>query len=619
MKSAGLIFCLILFYTATVFGQVYKAQIDSVILPSISGGHYQAEFNLDAPLDASKWEKVQKGMHVAFGTSDEKYFRTEVPDINENSASWEATGWKGERLNAQIVFWSVDTLNQLHLTLHDLLGDNGKLLSKSNIEPNLVYYVLSNYPYNSKGFDCGPSPYKNGYLMPDRFDSLRASDRFDLPAKTVRQVWLSCNIPSNAEPGIYSGNVDVESGRERKTLKIQIRVQDQLLPKPHDWKYRLDLWQNPWVIAEYYHVKPWSEEHKALLKKHLRLYADAGGTYITTYGVHSPWAGNEYVVEGGMIEWIKEKDNTWKFDYTIFDQYVELAMSMGIDKAITIYTPVPWGYRFRYLTENTGQYEYASWSPTSEEFKSVWRAFLDDLKIHLEKKGWFDKTYLGINENPMDQVLAAIKVIKAHSNKWKITYAGNWHPELDSLLDDYCFLYSKEASVRDTKARAAKGFTTTYYVCCNPDKPNNFVFSPPVEGRWISWYSMAHGYSGFLRWAYDAWPADPVRDARYGSWAAGDCYLVYPGGNSSIRFEKLREGIVDYEKIRILKEKAAKSTDKNVQNLMQQLNQHLETLVTEKEFNTEKITRDVEKGTKLVEELSDRLAQADAGSRFAKE
>jgi hypothetical protein len=609
MSRAVLFFCLAFFSAEVVPAQVFKGEIDSLILPTISDGHYQSEFDLDAPLDANAWTKETGGMRVAFGSSDRKYFRTEVPSIDKNNISWEATGWKGERLNAQIVVWSADTLKQVHFKVNDLINEKGKLLSKKNIQLNLVYYVLSNYPYNAKGFDCGRTPYKDGYLMPDRFVSLGALDRFDLPAKTVRSVWLMCNIPSDAESGIYKGSIEVQSGTERTTLKIQIRVQNQLLPKPHDWKYRLDLWQNPWVIAEYYHVKPWGEEHKALLKKHLQLYADAGGTYITTYGVHSPWAGNEYVIEGGMIEWIRQKNNAWRFDYSIFDQYVELAMSVGIDKAITIYTPVPWENRFRYLNEATGQYVYESWPPGTDQFKLMWKVFLDDLKVHLEKKGWFNKTYLGINENPMDQVLAAIKVIKAHSKKWKITYAGDWHPELDSLLDDYCFLYSKEASVEETKARAARGFTTTYYVCCNPDKPNNFIFSPPVEGRWISWYSLAHGYNGFLRWAYDAWPADPVRDARYGSWAAGDCYLVYPGGNSCIRFEKLREGIVDYEKISILREKAAKSTDKNVQVLIQQLDQHLKTLVTEKDFNTEKIIKDVETGTKLVNELSDRLSK----------
>ena len=36
------------------------------------------------------------------------------------------------------------------------------------------------------------------------------------------------------------------------------------------------------TVAEYYKVKPWSIEHKLLLKKHLRLYADAGGKFVTT-------------------------------------------------------------------------------------------------------------------------------------------------------------------------------------------------------------------------------------------------------------------------------------------------------------------------------------------------
>jgi hypothetical protein len=52
------------------------------------------------------------------------------------------------------------------------------------------------------------------------------------------------------------------------------------------------------------------------------------------------------------------KSGTWKFDYSIFDQYVTLAMSMGIDKAITIYTPLPWGDRYRYMDEATGNYRY---------------------------------------------------------------------------------------------------------------------------------------------------------------------------------------------------------------------------------------------------------------------
>jgi hypothetical protein len=605
MKMKKPIACLFInfVFISLAFTQSHKGEVDSMLLP-VSGPHYQPEYTFDVTVDANAWTREKSGLHVAFGSEDKLYFRTEVPGIKDEAASWESTGWKGERLNTQIVVWSPDTLQQVRFKVNDLKNEKGKVLSKENIQINMVCYVLANYPYGSKEAICGSTPYKNGFLMPDRFETF---ERFDVPGKTVRPVWLSCNIPPDAEAGIYSGTLEVQSGNGNAVLHVKIKVQNQTLPKPHDWHYRLDLWQNPWVIADYYHVKPWSEEHKALLKKHLQLYADAGGTYITTYGVHSPWGDNEYAIEGGMIEWIKQKNGAWKFDYNIFDQYVELAMSMGIDKAITIYTPLPWGERFRYMNEETGNYTYEQWLPTSDTFKTNWNVFLTDLMTHLKKKGWFSKTYLGINENAMEQTLAAIKVVKAHSKEWKITYAGNWHKELDTLLNDYCFLYGNECTVEETKARAAKGQTTTYYVCCNPAYPNNFLFSPPIEGRWQSWYSAAHGYNGFLRWAYDSWPADPMRDARYGSWAAGDCFLVYPGGNSCIRFEKLREGIVDYEKISILRELAAKSSDKSVKNLMSAFDAHLTTFVTEKEFNEEKLKSDVEKGKKMIEELSEKL------------
>jgi hypothetical protein len=592
------------FISIYCYAQAYQGQVNIASLPKIGPSHYIPEYDLDFTTNPQLWEKVNPGMQVGYGSEDELYFRTEAPQINTTNTIWNVIGWKGERLNTQIVVWSKDSLQQVRFKISDLKNEKGRSLSKENIELNKVCYVLANYPYGSPDAICGETPYKNGYLMPDRFESF---DRFDVPAKTVRPVWISCNIPSNIEAGTYTGSVEISSSNEKKILNIKITVQNHTLPIPHDWHYRFDLWQNPWMIADYYHVKPWGAEHKALLKQHLQLYANAGGTYITTYGVHSPWGDNEYGIEGGMIDWIKTKNGSWKFSYDIFDQYVELAMSVGIDKAITIYTPLPWGERFRYMDESTGNYVYEQWLPTSDTFKHNWDIFLTDLRKHLETKGWFHKTYLGINENAMEQTLAAIKVIKQHSKDWKITYAGNWHKELDTLLDDYCFLYGNEANTSEVNARKQRGQTTTYYVCCNPAKPNNFLFSPPIEGRWISWYAAAHGYSGFLRWAYDSWPEDPMRDARYGSWASGDCFLIYPGGNSCIRFEKLREGIVDYEKIRIIRELAARSKDAIVKNLLKEFDAHLSSLNDEKDFNEAKLKNDIQKGKTLVNELSEKL------------
>jgi hypothetical protein len=602
MRKTALIFILIHSLAIQAFSQ-YSAAISNSRLPAILP-HYQPEYTFDKPLDPAAWKGQKSGLHAAFGSTDRLYFRTEVPQ--QTAASFTATAWKGERLNAQLLVWSPDTLRQLRVTAADLVNENGKTISSKHIKLQLVRYVLSNYPYGAKDAVCGESPYKEGYLMPDRFEAL---DRFDLPGQTIRPLWLSLDLPADAEQGTYTGKVLVSTEKQTDTLHIKLKVQQQVLPSPHEWRYRLDLWQNPWAVAWYNHLTPWSPEHKALLKQHLQLYADAGGKYITTYGVHSPWADNSYLIEGGMIEWIKQQDGGWQFDYAIFDEYVEMAMDLGIDKAITLYTPVPWGNRFRYMDAATGNYVYETWAPGTETYTARWHTFLTDFKAHLEKKGWFKKVYLGINENEMEQTLAAIKVMKAHSPEWRITYAGNWHKELDTLLDDYSYLYGKEPTQQELKQRAARGASSTYYVCCNPAKPNNFVFSPPIEGSWISWYAAACGYDGFLRWAYDAWPEDPVRDARHGSWPAGDCYLVYPGGNSSIRYEKLREGIADYEKIRILREQAAVTGNKTVKQLWQSLEQHLKTFTTEHDFDEKKITADVNKGRDLVAALSDALTR----------
>jgi hypothetical protein len=588
--------------SSTSYSFAQQARIDSSLLPQI-GPHYQEEYTFDASMDEKAWTALSSGLHATFGSTEELYFRKEVP-VKSAITQKDITGWKGERLNTQILIYSPDTLQQVRLKAGDLVNEKGKKIEAKNITINLVRYVLSNYPYASKEAVCGTSPYTDGYLMPDRFESF---DRFDLPGKTTRPVWVAIDVPAKADAGTYKGVIEVIAKNHTQPLNITVKVQNKTLPPPSEWKHLLDLWQNPWAVAWQNDVEPWSEEHKVLLKKHMKLYADAGGKYITTYAVHSPWADNSYMIEGGMIEWIKQKDNSWKFDYKIFDEYVQLCMDLGINKAVTLYTPIPWGERFRYMDAETGNYVYEQWKPEDPIFTKNWNVFLTDLKKHLEKKGWMKIAYLGINENAMNQTLAAIKVIKKHSPDWRITYAGDWHTELDTLLNDYSYLYGKEPNDAQLKKRAARGATSTYYVCCNPPFPNNFVFSPPIEGRWISWYTAARGYDGFLRWALDAWPGDPERDARHGTWAAGDCYMVYPGGNSCIRYEKLREGIVDFEKIRILKQQATASKDQAVKDLWKQFEQHLTVFANEKTFDQQKITADVEKGRSLVEQLSDKL------------
>lgn len=71
-------------------------------------------------------------------------------------------------------------------------------------------------------------------------------------------------------------------------------------------------------------------------------------------------------------------------------------------------------------------------------------------------------------------------------------------------------------------------------------------------------FASAVGMDGYLRRAYNSWVEDPLKSTDFTSWPSGDCFLVYPGKRSSVRFERLRDGIEGWEKILLIREAAAR-------------------------------------------------------------
>ena len=184
MKKKSLtpvLLCACLWYTG--FAQIYPGQVELSNVPAPTW-HYQEEYTYDTVVNQSAWSSLSIGLHVSFGSTDRLYFRREVPEL-EKTNSWSATGWKGERLNAMILLWSTDTVEQVRLQMSDLKNNAGAIISKKNGTLNKVGYVISNYPYAAKDATCGESPHKNIYLMPDRFESF---ERFEIPGMTVRPI-----------------------------------------------------------------------------------------------------------------------------------------------------------------------------------------------------------------------------------------------------------------------------------------------------------------------------------------------------------------------------------------------------------------------------------------------
>ncbi|MCH5720155.1 DUF4091 domain-containing protein [Niabella hibiscisoli] len=192
--------------------------------------------------------------------------------------------------------------------------------------------------------------------------------------------------------------------------------------------------------------------------------------------------------------------------------------------------------------------------------------------------GWFNITTIAMDERPMKAMQSVIDLLKTVDREWKISLAGEWHPEIEKDIYDYCVASKWKFPDAALKDRQQSGKTSTWYTCCTEKYPNMFTFSPPDEAVWAGWYTAATQMDGFLRWAYNSWPRSPLTDSRFTAWPAGDTYQVYPGPFSSIRFEKLIEGIQDFEKINLLR-KAYR--EKNETNKLKELEAALQTFTIE--------------------------------------
>ncbi|MBR5051966.1 MAG: DUF4091 domain-containing protein [Bacteroidaceae bacterium] len=516
------IFCLFI----AIFSFSLKAQVNNIELPD------------PKPEAQEAWTQVKQPT-FGWGSIDVRYSKTQVPTTTKKSPLLRA--WRGERVSAQAVLSTSKELKSVSFTVSDLKSGKN-IIPASAIKKYFVRYVLAEPFYNKK----------DSMLCADRLDPV---ENLKVNANTTQPIWLDIHVPAEAKAGTYQGTVTMNCDGKKLSLPIQLQVADKVLPEPSKWAFHLDLWQNPYAVARYYEVPLWSQQHFDLMRPMMELLASAGQKVITCSVISRPWNGQTFDPFESMIAKMKLLDGSWKYDYTVFDKWVEFMMSCGITEQIDCYTLVPWHYRFEFYDCATNTVQYLACRPGEAKYHDFIVPFLKDFSRHLRQKGWFERTYIAMDERPKDQMEAAWRTIQDADPEFKIEGAANYNVESEEAdrVDDISVAFQYNLLKKEALARrTAKGQKITFYTCCGPERPNTFTFSPPAESAYLGWHALACGYDGYLRWAYNSWTKQPNQDSRYGNWPAGDCYLVYPGG-SSIRFERLIEGIQAYEKVRILR------------------------------------------------------------------
>ena len=600
-------------YTANVTGEA-KDEDFTLAYTATNSGHGKITVELEKPVKATHFRfvtftvsagaqfataaeidmfkaipiTVTAGLSGSIVDIDTQYTQDRFADVMKlNTMKDSLSAWKNDKALSEITLCAkLTALEDVTVTASDLTSGNNKI-AKENVTATFIKSTKAyNGGYLGYGSTTRPIPADNGSNRSESNDILYQTTPVDMAKNTIQNVWVEFAIPEDAAAGTYTGTLTVtaKDAAEPLVFTYEVEVFDAVLPDATEFAdgFDIELWQYPYTSAEYYGVTPFSPEHLKIMESSMEIYKEVGGHAITTSIVEEAWSGQTYSANDvhypSMIKWTKNSDGSFSWDYTDFDAWVSFCKGMGIGDKIVLYSIAPWNNAIGYW-EN-GTLKYQSFSLNNAADQNIWKSFIRDLITHLMEKGWFDDAYMGIDERGFSAV--AFDLIDSVRNIHDIplktagamdNFVDKWDLALrvtDLNVGDTAAAAHPEEFAELLEAREAKGYRTTLY-SCTEHQPGQFSLSAPVESYWTVLNAGKMETAGLLRWAYDAWVADPLRDATHNSFEPGDCFLIYPDektaenptSKKSVRIERLAQGVRDVNKL-MLMEKEIPSLEADV-------------------------------------------------------
>ena len=437
----------------------------------------------------------------------------------------------------QIILTPNRDLKDLRVSVGDLVGP-GKIIG-DRISIKMVETVNVTQPTSA---DCSAGEYP---------DPLPPYQPGDIPAGRNTALWFTVHVPADVSAGDYKGNVTLES-EGTKPIRIPVSL--------HVWNFALP--EVSYLRTAYGH--------------------DPRGL-CTWHGVTNP-EDRRKVAELMNQDFIEHRIapylpmTLWEIDVKLVDGEVKADFT-EFDKGAAKFLPKMNSYNLPFAWRS----DFLGFKPGTPEYKKYKGAFLKQLAAHLKEKGWLDKGYAYIFDEPVPE---HYPMLVEEAQMWRdagLTVLLTEQPEKELVgAVDIWVPVLPNYSEKPCKERQAAGDEVWWYVCCGPHHPfpNNFIDYPALDHRILHWMNWKYGVTGVLYWSTQWWQDNPwttpmsYTPDHSGTWGNGDGHLLYPavkersktpiiaGPVDSIRWEMIREGVEDYDYFRMLSDATARAESK---------------------------------------------------------
>jgi hypothetical protein len=369
-------------------------------------------------------------------------------------------------------------------------------------------------------------------------DPLLPPGKFSIGAKSRQPLWFTIQVPENAVPGVYRGQVKIAAGNDKAEVPVTVRVRPFVVPRTLATAF------GNYSSASTRYYKQKMPFDKFIAFCHL----------MNEYRLGSKSAVSENIPrKGGSINFSRVRKllpEVYPYNAAIHRLPTigrKLEDPERYQKILDDYRKITTAWKKENLPETMFLYGFDEPGIGGKEGFSSRSKMLLLPQLYRELKK-----------------IAPYPVLQTAGSVYLDLFIGSvdiWCPVLTA--------YSQKADF--FQKRLAKNETLWLYTCNGdfPPIPNFYIQRPGIEHRIMFWQAYRAGATGFLYWTVNwwsilqpNWQENPVvKSDKDTGRSHGDGVLFYPGPDfeiwPSIRAAMIRDGIEDYEYLVLLKKLAA--------------------------------------------------------------